>query len=52
MILKRMIKLLKEYLNMNNIELADINNYRLNKINKIKDYFNNEINERKYIIKN
>ena len=47
MILKRMIKLLKEYLNMNNLELADINNYRLNEINKIKDYFNNEINERK-----
>ena len=36
---------------MNNIELADINNYRLNQINKIKDYFNNEINERKDIIK-
>ena len=43
-ILKRMIKLLKEYLNMNNIELADINNYRLNEINKTKDYFDNEIN--------
>ena len=51
MILKGMIKLLKEYLNMNNIELADINNYRLNEINKTKDYFNNEINERKDIIK-
>ena len=51
MILKRMIKLLKEYLNMNNIKLADINNYRLNEINKTKDYFNNEINERKDIIK-
>ena len=51
MILKRTIKLLKEYLRMNNIELADINNYRLNEINKIKDYFNNEINERKDIIK-
>ena len=51
MILKRMIKLLKEYLNMNNIELADINNYRLNEINKTKDYFNNDINERKNIIK-
>ena len=36
---------------MNNIKLADINNYRLNEINKIKDYFNNEINERKNIIK-
>ena len=51
MILKRMIKLLKEYLKVNNLELADINNYRLNEINKIKDYFNNEINERKDIIK-
>ena len=36
---------------MNHIELADINNHRLNEINKIKDYFNNEINERKDIIK-
>ena len=36
---------------MNNLELADINNYRLNQIDKIKDYFNNEINERKDIIK-
>ena len=51
MILKRTIKLLKEYLNMNNLELADINNYRLNEINKTKDYFNNEINERKDMIK-
>ena len=51
MILKRMIKLLKEYLKMNNLELTDINNYRLNEINKTKDYFNNEINERKDIIK-
>ena len=52
MILKRTIKLLKEYLKMNNLELADINNCRLNEINKIKDYFNNEINERKDIITN
>ena len=36
---------------MNNLELTDINNYRLNEINKIKDYFNNKINERKDIIK-
>ena len=36
MILKRMIKLLKAYLKMNNLELTDINNYRLNKINKPK----------------
>ena len=61
MILKRMIKLLKEYLKMNNLsvtdtsalhlELTDVNNYRLNQIDKIKDFFNNEINERKDIIK-
>ena len=36
---------------MNNLKLTDVNNYRLNQIDKIKDYFNNEINERKYIIK-
>ena len=36
---------------MNNFELTDINNYRLNEINKVKDYFNDEINERKSIIK-
>ena len=36
---------------MNNLGLTDINKYRLNEINKIKDYFNNEINDRKNIIK-
>ena len=36
---------------MNNLELTDINNYRLNEINKVKDYFNDEINERNNIIK-
>ena len=50
MTLKRTIKLLKEYLRMNNLELTDINNYRLNETNKTKDYFNNEINERKDMI--
>ena len=39
-----MIELLKEYLKMNNLELADIYNYSLNGINKIKEYFDNEIN--------
>ena len=34
---------------MNNLELTDINKYRLNEINKIEEYFNNEINERKII---
>ena len=61
MILKRMIELLKEYLKLNNIiELTDtaklssserVNNYRLDETNKIRDYFNDEIKERKDIIK-
>ena len=51
MTLKRMIELLKEYLRMNNLELADVNKYRLDEINKIKEYFDNEIKERKDIIK-
>ena len=36
---------------MNNLELTDVNKYRLDEINKIKDYFDNEIKERKDIIK-
>ena len=54
MISKIMIKLLKEYLKKNNmIELTDktANKYRLDEINKIRDYFDNEIKERKDIIK-
>ena len=52
MTLKRTIKLLKEYLKMNNIiELTNVNKYRLDEINKIRGYFNNEIKERKDIIK-
>ena len=61
MTLKKTIKLLKEYLKMNNVvELTDTaepssleraNNYRLDEINKIRDYFDNEIKERKDIIK-
>ena len=52
MTLKKTIKLLKEYLKMNKaIELTNVNKYRLDEINKIKDYFNNEIKERKDIIK-
>ena len=52
MTLKRTIELLKEYLKMNNIiELTNVNKYRLNEINKIRDYFNNKIKERKDIIK-
>ena len=33
------------------IELTDVNNYGLDEINKIKEYFDNEIKERKDIIK-
>ena len=62
MTLKRTIKLLKEYLKMNSIavltdkaELSSLertaNKYRLDEINKIRDYFNNEIKKRKDIIK-
>ena len=54
MTLKRTIKLLKEYLRRNNlnvIELTDVNKYRPDEINKIRGYFKNEIKERKYIIK-
>ena len=36
---------------MNNLELIDVNKYRLDEINKIKEYFDNEIKERKVIIK-
>ena len=43
MTLKRTMELLKEYLKMNNIiELTDVNKYRLDEINKTRDYFNNE----------
>ena len=54
MSLKRTIKLLKEFLIMNNLsvtELTDANKYRLDEVNKIKEYFDNEIKERKDIIK-
>ena len=36
---------------MNNLELTDVNKYRLDEIDKIKEYFDNEIKERKNIIK-
>ena len=53
MTLKETIELSKEYLKMNNIiELTDVNKNRLDEINKIRDYFKNEIKERKDIIKN
>ena len=34
-----------------NLELDEITKFRLDKINKVKDYFNLEINERKEIVK-
>ena len=34
-----------------NLELNDLTKYRLDEINKIKDYLNSEIKERKDIIK-
>ena len=37
--------------NLNVIELTNVNKYRLDEINKIRDYFNNEIKERKDINK-
>ena len=35
---------------MNDLNLTEVDKYRLNEINKIKDYFNSEVNERKDII--
>ena len=35
---------------MNNLELTDVNKCRLDEINKIKEYFDNEIKEKKDII--
>ena len=54
-----MIELLKEYLKMSNDRVlkaideirTNANIYRLEQVDKIRDYFNNEINERKNIIK-
>ena len=50
MTLKRTIKLSKEYLRMNNLTNT-ANKYRLDEINKIRHYFNNEVKERKDISK-
>ena len=36
---------------MNNLELADVNKYKIDEVHKIKEYFDNEIKERKDIIK-
>ena len=34
-----------------NLQLNDLTKFRLDEINKIKDYLNAEIKERKYIVK-
>ena len=49
MTLKRTIELLKEYLKMNNIIALTnvINKYRLDEINKIRDYFNKKLKKEK-----
>ena len=49
---KKNDRVIKRILKMNNIiESTNVNKYRLDEINKIRDYFNNEIKERKDIIK-
>ena len=47
-----MIKLLLNYLKVNdaNLELNEITKFRLDEINKIKEYFNTEIKERKDVV--
>ena len=49
MTLKRTIELLKEYLKMNNIIALTnvINKYRLDEINKMRDYFNKKLKKEK-----
>ena len=50
---KKTIKLLRCYLKMsdNNLDLNEITKFRLNEINKLKEYFNTEIRKRKNIVK-
>ena len=50
---KKTIKLLRCYLKMsdNNLDLNEITKFKLNEINKLKDYFNTEIRKRKNIVK-
>ena len=44
---KKMINLLKSYLNMSdiNLELNEITKFRLDEIKKVKEHFNSEIKE-------
>ena len=49
---KKNDQVIKRIFKMNNfIELTNVNKYRLDEINKIRDYFNYEIKERKDIVK-
>ena len=48
---KKNDRIIKRIFKNNIIELTDVNKFRLDEINKIRDYFNNEIKERKDIIK-
>ena len=48
---KKNDQIIKRIFKMNNLELTDVNKYRLDEIIKIKEYFDNEIKERKDIIK-
>ena len=41
---------IERHSNLNEISLSDQTKFRLNEINKIKDYFNSEIQEKKVII--
>ena len=34
-----------------NLQLNDVTKFRLDETNKVKDYFNNEIRERKQVVK-
>ena len=45
------LKSVKIYSDLNTLQLSDQTKFRLNEINKIKEYFESEIKERKAIIK-
>ena len=46
------LNLIETHSNLNEISLSNQTKFRLNEINKIKDYFNFEIEERKAMTKN
>ena len=45
------VETLNKYSSLNAIQLSDHTTFRLNEINKIKDYFNSEIQQRRIITK-